>query len=93
MCLSAASRAVESQEEHPLVADPLAEQMAGPAAVANSRARAVAAPPGSERKFKVGKMAVRTRWFNDQIEAALGMPVSGGIVGCPGRQGGRQGGM
>ena len=75
------------------MADPLAEQMAGPAAVANSRARAVAAPPGSERKFKVGKMAVRTRWFDDQIEAALGMPVSGGIVGCPGRQGGRQGEM
>lgn len=36
-----------------------------------------AAPPGSERRYKVGKMAIRTRWFDDQIEAALGMPVTG----------------
>jgi hypothetical protein len=52
--------------------------------MAYSRARAAAAPPGSERKFKVGKMAVRTRWFDDQIEAALGMPISRE------RQGGQQ---
>lgn len=36
-----------------------------------------AAPAGSERHFKVGSMAIRTRWFDDQIEAALGMPVAG----------------
>lgn len=23
-------------------------------------------------------MAIRTRWFDDQLEAALGMPVAGG---------------
>ena len=36
-----------------------------------------AAPEGSGRRFKLGKMAIRTRWFDDQIEAALGMPVAG----------------
>lgn len=50
----AASRAVETGEEHPLVVDPLAEGMAGEAAIATSRRRAVPAPQGSERKFKVG---------------------------------------
>lgn len=78
----AASRAVETGEEHPLVVDPLAEGMAGEAAIATSRRRAVPAPQGSERKFKVGKMAIRTRWFDDQIEAALGMPVSTHIPAC-----------
>ncbi|KAL4434648.1 hypothetical protein ABPG77_002771 [Micractinium sp. CCAP 211/92] len=78
----AASRAVEAGEEHPLVTDPLAEGMAGDAAIATSRRRAVPAPEGSERKYKVGKMAIRTRWFDDQIEAALGMPVSTHIPAC-----------
>ena len=50
----AASRAVESAEEHALVTDPLAERMAGPEALASSKQRAVPAPPGSERQFKVG---------------------------------------
>ncbi|KAL4447524.1 hypothetical protein ABPG75_004743 [Micractinium tetrahymenae] len=78
----AASRAVETGEEHPLVTDPLAEGMAGEAAVATSRRRAAPAPEGSERRYKVGKMAIRTRWFDDQIEAALGMPVSTHIPAC-----------
>lgn len=130
-----------------MVVDPLAEGMAGEAAIATSRRRATPAPDGSQRKYKVrarwhavcarcrpadrgveagpagavhalppsphraalfslrqpgvhvvflstrcctsmpqpaaaadrlqvGKMAIRTRWFDDQIEAALGMPVS-----------------
>lgn len=68
---------MESSEAHPLVNDPLAAGMAGATALAASRRRATPAPEGSERTFKVGKMAIRTRWFDDQIEAALGMPVSG----------------
>lgn len=46
----AASRAIESQEEHPLVADPLAEAMAGSAAVASSRRRAQASRTRSRRR-------------------------------------------
>lgn len=79
--LIAATRAVEAAEEHALVFDPLAARMAGQEALASSRRRAQAAPEGSERKYKVGKMAIRTRWFDDQIEAALGMPVSATIPG------------
>lgn len=45
MLPTAASRAVESEEEHPLVADPLAAQMAGAKALAASRRRAQASPP------------------------------------------------
>lgn len=68
--------------------DPLAARMAGQEALASSRRRAQAAPEGSERKYKVGKMAIRTRWFDDQIEAALGMPVSGASL-APGPLGQR----
>ncbi len=68
---------METGEEHALVSDPLSVQLAGEEAIANCRKRAQAAPEGSQRTFKVSKMAIRTRWFDDQIEAALGMPVSG----------------
>lgn len=57
--------------------DPLAEKLAGPTALAASRKRAAPAPKGSERRFKLGKMAIRTRWVDDQIAATLGMPVAG----------------
>ncbi|KAI3429344.1 hypothetical protein D9Q98_005439 [Chlorella vulgaris] len=77
----AAARAVEAQEKCPLVVDPLAAQLAGSEALASSRRRAESAPKGSGRMFKIGKMAIRTRWFDDQIQAALGMPVSAGIPG------------
>jgi hypothetical protein len=70
---------VEAQEKCPLVVDPLAAQLAGSEALASSRRRAESAPKGSGRMFKIGKMAIRTRWFDDQIQAALGMPVSGEI--------------
>ena len=68
---------MESEEEHPLVWDPLAKHMAGSSAVDYMRRRAAAAPAGTERSYKVAKLAIRTRWFDDQIEAALGMPVAG----------------
>lgn len=38
--------------------DPLAEGMAGDAAIATSRRRAVPAPEGSERKYKVGAVCM-----------------------------------
>lgn len=60
--------------------DPLAEKLAGPTALAASRKRAAPAPKDSERQFKLGKMAIRTRWVDDQIAATLGMPVAGGLV-------------
>jgi O-methyltransferase involved in polyketide biosynthesis len=31
------------------------------------------------RKNKIGRIAVRTKWFDDQLEASLGMPSSAGM--------------
>lgn len=66
---------MEAEESNPLVLDPLAAGLAGPAALAAARRRQQPAPPGSGRKIKVNMMAIRTRWFDDALEAALGMPL------------------
>lgn len=54
--------------------DPLAKFMAGTKAIGRARKRRVKAPEGSGRQYKVGRIAVRTRWFDDQLEECLGMP-------------------
>jgi O-methyltransferase involved in polyketide biosynthesis len=66
---------MEDDEDNPLVSDPLAAPLAGRKALAAARARRQPAPAGGGRAFKVGAMAVRTRWFDDQLEACLGMPL------------------
>jgi O-methyltransferase involved in polyketide biosynthesis len=65
---------MESKEPRPLINDPLAETLAGPKAMEAAKTRAQKAPEGSGRKYKIGMMAIRTKWFDDQLEAALGMP-------------------
>jgi O-methyltransferase involved in polyketide biosynthesis len=72
---SVAARAMEAEEETPLVLDPLASIMAGSKALKSARARQQPAPKDSGRKIKVNMMAIRTKWFDDQLEASLGMPV------------------
>jgi O-methyltransferase involved in polyketide biosynthesis len=66
---------MEAEEETPLVLDPLAAQMAGAKALKSARSRQQPAPKDSGRKIKVNMMAIRTKWFDDQLEASLGMPV------------------
>jgi O-methyltransferase involved in polyketide biosynthesis len=66
---------MEAEEDSPLFRDPLAAALAGPRAVAAARRRQAPAPADSGRKIKVNAMAVRTRWFDDQVEAALGVPA------------------
>lgn len=66
---------MESSEARPLVSDPLAESLAGPQAMQNALIRSQKAPPHSSRKFKIGAMAIRTKWFDDQLQAALGLAV------------------
>lgn len=66
---------MEAEEENPVVLDPLAAALAGPRALKASRARQQPAPAGSGRTTKVGPMAIRTKWFDDQLEASLGMPL------------------
>lgn len=78
--LHAAARAREAEEDESLVNDPLAAVLAGPKALADSRARQQPAPPASGRNFKINSMAIRTKWFDDQLEASLGMPIDPSIV-------------
>lgn len=66
---------MEAEEENALVKDPLAAALAGPRALADSRQRQQPAPATSGRKIKVNLMAIRTKWFDDQLEASLGMPL------------------
>lgn len=75
----AAARAMEAEEEAPLVLDPLAAGLAGPKALKSARARQQPAPTDSGRKIKINMMAIRTKWFDDQLEVSLGMPVSKAI--------------
>lgn len=66
---------MEAEEDNPLVLDPLAATLAGPKAMKSSRRRQQPAPKGSGRKIKINLMAIRTKWFDDQLEASLGMPL------------------
>ena len=70
---------MEAEEETPLVLDPLAASLAGPKALKSSRSRQQPAPKDSGRKIKINLMAIRTKWFDDQLEVSLGMPVSQAI--------------
>lgn len=64
---------MESEEESPLFKDPLAAVLAGDALLKEKARQRSLAPPGSNRRFKVNMFAIRTRWFDDQLEASLGM--------------------
>lgn len=66
---------MEAEEEEPLVYDALAAALAGPRALAAARSRGRPAPQGSGRKNKVNMITIRTKWFDDQLEASLGMPL------------------
>jgi len=70
---------MEAEEKTPLVLDPLAASMAGPKALKSARERQQPASKDSGRKIKVNMMAIRTKWFDDQLEVSLGMPVSEAI--------------
>ena len=75
--LIAAARAMEDDEESAkarLVDDPLAKHLAGPVAMKQVKKRRTAAPKGFDRTYMVSRLAVRTRWFDDQLEECLGMP-------------------
>ena len=74
--LIAAARAMEAEEDSPLVLDPLAASLAGTNALNSARSRQQPAPKHSGRKIKINMMAIRTRWFDDQLQASLGMPVA-----------------
>ena len=76
--LIAAARAMEDdeKEEERLVEDPLAKHLAGRSALKQATARRTRAPEGLGRTFMVSRLAVRTRWFDDQLEECLGMPDS-----------------
>lgn len=71
-----AARALEDDEEDSerIVFDPLAKRLAGRTAMGKATKRRVKAAQGSRRHYKVGRIAVRTRWFDDQLEECLGMP-------------------
>lgn len=66
---------MEAEEPDPLVLDLLASALAGPKAIKTARNRQQAAPKGSSRKNKINKMAIRTKWFDDQLLASLDMPL------------------
>ena len=75
--LIAAARAMEDEEkEGRLVDDPLARHLAGSSAMKQARNRRARAPEGVSRTYMVSRLAVRTRWFDDQLEECLGMPDS-----------------
>lgn len=77
--LIAAARAMEDDEKDGntrLVDDPLAKHLAGTAAMRQVKNRRVKAPEGFKRTYMVSRLAVRTRWFDDQLEECLGMPDS-----------------
>ncbi|KAL6769918.1 hypothetical protein ACKKBG_A32875 [Auxenochlorella protothecoides x Auxenochlorella symbiontica] len=69
--LIAASRALETEEDDPIIRDELAASLAGPGPLERARSRAQAAPEGSGRKFKVGPMALRTWWFDQRLLTLL----------------------
>lgn len=76
------ARAIESEEgDAAIVIDPLAAKLAGKRALKAARGRREPAPPANDmgRKNKIGRIAVRTKWFDDQLEASLGMPSSAGM--------------
>lgn len=66
---------MEGEEEVPLVLDPLAATLAGHKALKSARQRQKPAPKDSGRKNMVNMMAIRTKWFDDQLEASVGMLV------------------
>eukprot|EP00204_Picochlorum_oklahomense_P002241 CAMPEP_0118800410 /NCGR_PEP_ID=MMETSP1161-20130426/2320_1 /TAXON_ID=249345 /ORGANISM="Picochlorum oklahomensis, Strain CCMP2329" /LENGTH=402 /DNA_ID=CAMNT_0006728235 /DNA_START=26 /DNA_END=1234 /DNA_ORIENTATION=- len=74
----AAARAMEDEEdeESRLVYDPLATHVAGRKALNKARRRRVKAPPGYGRRWKISRIGIRTKWFDDQLEECLGMPDS-----------------
>lgn len=63
-CAIAARRAIETEQKHAIARDPLAAALAGRSAVAAARKRATS-------RNAVSAMAVRTRWFDDEVLAAL----------------------
>jgi O-methyltransferase involved in polyketide biosynthesis len=72
--MRAAARALEDDEESKVAFDPLAKFMAGEKAIGRAKKRRVKASQETGRQYKVGRIAVRTRWFDDQLEESLGMP-------------------
>jgi O-methyltransferase involved in polyketide biosynthesis len=77
--ITAAARALEDEGETDdtrLLHDPLAKHLAGSVALRQATKRRARAPQGFDRKYMISRLAVRTRWFDDQLEECLGMPES-----------------
>jgi O-methyltransferase involved in polyketide biosynthesis len=71
----------DEEESARLVYDPLANMLAGKKALAAAkkrRVKAASAVDGAtiQRKYVYSRIAIRTRWFDDQLEESLGMPDS-----------------
>lgn len=66
----AARRALETQARDPIAVDPLAKALAGKRALAIAKSTAANPRPGAARP-PVDRIAVRTRWFDDNLVAAL----------------------
>lgn len=75
----------DEEESARLVYDPLAKMLAGNKALAAAKKRRVKAPSQSssntmysvnQRTYMYSRIAIRTRWFDDQLEESLGMPDS-----------------
>lgn len=64
---------METEEEEPVCKDPLAAALAGQRAIREARKHRKTAPSGFNRRYKLNARAMRTRWFDDQIEASLDM--------------------
>lgn len=67
---------METEEgESAIVRDPLAAELAGSKVLQQAKSRQSVAPEGSGRRFKINRIAIRTKWFDDQLRASLGVPV------------------
>lgn len=65
----AARRAIESEQHPPLFSDPLASKLAG-SALKDAR-RSSMRSNGTKLDRRVSRVAVRTKWFDEEVEGAL----------------------
>lgn len=71
MCAAARAMEDDEDEESRLVYDPLAKHVAGRKALTKARRRRVKAPPEYGRRWKISRIGIRTKWFDDQLEECL----------------------